>query len=155
MKHKKLCFDYALYYINRYPKTQYELTLQLRKKWYADHEIDDTIQQLIGLNYVNDVEYTRLYISSEVAKKWKPLFKVVGMLRNKWIDKELIEDVLAVDEWELREECVVWMKKKIDKEMTNMKWRGVDGVAIIKKLQWRGYRFDLIKQVIHERRQKV
>jgi SOS response regulatory protein OraA/RecX len=65
----KPCFDYALHYINRYPKTDYELRLQLRKKGYYQEEIDEALEQLYRLNYVNDEEFTRLYLNSECANK--------------------------------------------------------------------------------------
>lgn len=143
----KPCFDYALYYINRFPKTEYELRLQLRKKWYFENEIDETLEQIKKLNYVNDREFTRLYFGSECERKWKPVFKVKGKLLHKWVDKELVLEI----EQELQEEIIAWQKKKINKEIENFKSRWLDGIDIIHKLQWRGYSFDLIKETIEER----
>jgi regulatory protein len=143
----KPCFDYALHYINRFPKTEYELRLQLRKKWYYEDEIDTTLDMIKELNYVNDREFTRLYFGSECERKWKPLFKVKGKLMHKGVEKDLIEEV----EEELREEITAWQKKKINKEMEILKWKWFDGIEIIQKLQGRGYHFELIKETIEER----
>ncbi len=79
----KPCLDYALHYINRFPKTEFELRLQLRKKGYYEEEIDETMQQLFVLNYVNDYEYTKLYLNSECIRKGKPLYAVKGKLLQK------------------------------------------------------------------------
>jgi len=143
----KPCFDYALHYINRYPKTEFELRLQLRKKWYFEDNIDETIQQLEKLNYVNDREFTRLYFWSECERKWKPVFVVKGKLLQKWVDKEL---VLEIEE-ELEEEIIKGQKIKIAKEIDVLKNKWLDGVQIIQKLQGRGYAFGLIKEVVEER----
>lgn len=143
----KPCFDYALHYINRFPKTEYELRLQLRKKWYFDEEIEEVMQQLFELNYVNDAEYARLYLSSEVERKGKPLFKIRWKLLQKWVEKWLLDDVIAEHE----EDLIEWMKAKISSEIDLLKNRWLDGVSIIQKLQWRWYSFRLIKEVIEER----
>ena len=37
----KSCLDYTLHYINRFPKTEFELRLQLRKKGYTEADIDE------------------------------------------------------------------------------------------------------------------
>ncbi len=144
----KPCFDYALYYINRFPKTESELCLQLRKKWYFQKEIDETITQLKQLNYVNDVEFTRLYFWSECTRKGKPVFRVKGKLMHKWVDKDLIQEI----ELELEDDIIEGQKTKIAKEIRNMKSKWLDGIEIIHKLQGRWYSFDLIKETIEDRR---
>jgi len=143
----KPCLDYALHYINRFPKTEFELRLQLRKKWYMEEEIDETMEQMFRLNYVNDLEYTRLYLNSECSRKGKPIYAVKGKLLQKWVDKELISQVID----ELEPELIAWQITKINKEMDKFKQKWVDGVKIIQKLQGRGYTFDLIKDAIEER----
>lgn len=143
----KPCFDYALHYINRYPKTEFELRLQLRKKGYTEDDIDEAMQQLFMLNYVNDYEYTKLYLTSECIRKGKPIYAVKGKLLQKWVDKELLIEVVE----ELEPELIEWQMAKIDSEMNKLKDRWVDGVKIIQKLQARGYSFEMIKEVIEGR----
>jgi len=77
------CFDYAVHYISRYPKTEFELRLQLRKKKYGEDEIDSSIQILKDKNYVNDYQYAKLYVNSEVGRKGKPLGPILMKLKSK------------------------------------------------------------------------
>jgi len=135
------------HYVSRFPKTEFELRLQLRKKWYFEKDIDETIDDLKKLNYVNDTEYVRMYLYSECERKGKPLFKVKGKLMQKGADKDLIEEMVAEAEEDIKE----GQKNKINKEIDTMKNRGIDGVDIIHKLQGRGYEFRLIKETIEER----
>jgi len=99
------------------------------------------------LNYVNDREYTRLYLSSECERKGKPLFKVKGKLMSKGVEKDLIIEV----EQEMEEEIKEGQMRKIDKEIDLLKGKWLDGIEIIQKLQGRGYGFELIKEVIENR----
>lgn len=143
----KPCFDYAYHYISKFPKTVYELTIQLRKKWYPQEEIDEAITKLSKDKYVDDRQYCELYYSSEVVRKWKPLYGIQYKLKQKWVDKYLVKEVAEEMEEELKE----WQKMKLHKEIEHMKQKWIDGVVIIQKLQGRGYHFRLIKEVIHER----
>ena len=143
----KPCIDYTLHYISRFPKTEYELRLQLRKKWYYEVDIDEAIEQMKKLNYVNDREFTRLYFSSECERKGKPVFKVKGKLMHKGIQKDLIKEI----EQEMEEDIKEGQMKKINKEIDILKGKWFDGIEIIQKLQWRGYHFDLLKETIEGR----
>ena len=143
----KPCLDYALHYVSRFPKSEFELRVQLRKKWYTEKENDEAIEQLKKLNYVNDLEYVRLYFSSECERKGKPEYRVVSKLRQKWLDKELTSEIASEMEEEIKEGQI----KKIDKEIDVLKKKWIDGIEIIQKLQGRGYSFDLIKETIENR----
>jgi len=48
-----------------------------------EDEIDETMEQMFGLNYVNDLEYARLYLNSECIRKGKPIYAVKGKLLQK------------------------------------------------------------------------
>lgn len=63
------CQDYALHYINRYPKTEEELRVKLLTKHYDEDEIDNTIRWLKKMNRVNDEQFAKLYFQSESVKK--------------------------------------------------------------------------------------
>ena len=142
----KPCYEYAYHYISRYPKTVYELTIQLRKKWYTQEEIEWAIAKLAQDKYVDDRQYCELYFNSEVVRKWKPVYHIMSKLKQKWVDKYLVKEVAE----EMEEEMKEGQKFKLRKEMNLMKWRGIDGVVIIQKLQGRWYSFRLIKEVIED-----
>lgn len=63
------CRDYALKYIHRYPKTEEELRVKLLTKRYSEDEIDETMQWLKKMKWVDDEQFARLYFQSESVKK--------------------------------------------------------------------------------------
>ena len=78
------CFDYALKYIYRYPKTEKELKIQLYTKWYNTKDIDRAIDELKKKNYVNDEMFAESYIRSEVVNKGKPAIRIIQKLQQKF-----------------------------------------------------------------------
>jgi SOS response regulatory protein OraA/RecX len=77
------CFDYALKYIYRYPKTEKELRIQLYTKGHSTKDIDWTIEELKKKNYVNDMMFAESYIRSEVVNKGKPAIRIIQKLYQK------------------------------------------------------------------------
>jgi regulatory protein len=141
------CLEYALYYTNRYPKTSYELRLQLRKKKYSEEQIDSTIHILQEKNYINDYQFTKLYLSSELVKKGKPLYAVRTKLRQKWIEQKMLDEVTDL----LRDEIYEGIYQRIEKEMEKLKAKGMTWFDIIRKLQARWYHLRDIKIVIERK----
>lgn len=141
------CLDYALHYISRYPKTEFELRLQLRKKKYNEDQIDPTILFLKENKYIDDYQYTKLYINSEVGRKGKPLGPILMKLRGKGVHKEILEKV----KYELEEDIQGWTQAKIGREIDKYKGKGMNGFDIIQKLRSRGYRISDIKATIEAR----
>lgn len=141
------CLEYALYYINRYPKTAFELRLQLRKKKYTDDDIDAAMTVLEEKNYVNDYEFAKLYYSSEVARKWKPVYMVTQKLRQKWVSQDILDEL----QHHLRDDLQEGVYSKLDREMDKLKAKWHTWFDIIRKLQTRGYSLRDIKTVIARR----
>lgn len=83
MPAKTTCTEYALYYINRFPKTEKELRLQLLKKSYHESDIDQTLSWLKFKNYINDRNFAKLYIASELIKKGKAQILIKQKLLEK------------------------------------------------------------------------
>ena len=96
------CQDYALHYINRYPKTEQELRVKLLTKHYDEEDIDRTIAWLKKMSRVDDAQFARLYFQSEGVKKWKPSYVVKQKLLQKWVDKALIERTMKQMDAEIK-----------------------------------------------------
>ena len=77
------CLDYALKYINAYPKTEQELKTKLFTKKYNESDIDFTIDFLKKKGFLDDHQFARLYINSELIKKGK----VPELVRQKLLQK--------------------------------------------------------------------
>lgn len=148
------CFAYALKYLSRYPKTSYELTWQLKKKWFSPQAIDDAVHSLQEKKFLDDRLYAEMYLRSEVVRKWKPLFVIEQKLKQKWIEQNLLVDLMD----EMEEELTYGQKEKIRKLFGSIAWdadicsRPDDQqcTKFSKKMQSRGYRWDLVKEIVGE-----
>jgi len=141
------CFDYALKYIYRFPKTEKELRIQLYMKWYDTSDVDRTIAELKKKNYVNDEIFAESYIRSEVVNKGKPAIRIIQKLQQKWVPQEIVRDVLKKYESEMWEGTL----QKIKKEIAAYKKKDVDGFDIIQKLMRKWYKLADIKKVIENK----
>ncbi len=138
------CCQYALKYISRYPKTEKELKVKLQQKWYNSDEINYTMEYLKGKKFADDRVFVESYIRSELVNKWKPIIVVRNKLYQKWVDKNLINEVIK----EYQEDVVSGILQKIEKEIDAYKKRGVEWFDIIHKLMRKGHNLDDIKKVI-------
>lgn len=138
------CLDYAMNYIYRFPKTEKELKVQLLKKKYSEKEIEKTIAYLKSKKFVDDENFATLYIQSELVKKWKAEYLVKWKLLSKWIDKDLLEDVLE----RLQKDIKSWVLNKIKTEVEKLKLKWIDWIDIIKKLLAKWYKLDDIKKYV-------
>jgi len=141
---KTSCLDYATNYLYRYPKTHKEMITQLMKKWYNSEEIEDTMQALKSKHYIDDRQFAELYLNSEVVSKGKPLAVMRQKLIFKWVDKHLLDTVIAELETEIKE----WTMTRILKEVEKFRTKDLEPVVIIQKLLARGYKFEDIKHAL-------
>lgn len=136
--------DYSLRYIHLYPKTEQELRTKLYTKKYPEPEIDKTIDFLKSKGYINDVQFTKLYIQSEIVKKGKLPALVKSKLIHKWVDKDIIDEIMGSKE----EEMNAGVYERIRKEIEKYKKKWLDGYEIMLKISQKGYRISEIRKAI-------
>lgn len=107
------CLDYALKYINRFPKTEKELKIQLYLKGYPTSDVDRTINELKKKNYVNDEMFAESYIRSEVVNKGKPAIRIIQKLQQKGIPPDIIKQMLQKYETGMSEGVHAKIKREI------------------------------------------
>ena len=144
MSEKKNIIEYAIHYLSRYPKTEKEMRLQLLKKWYSEDEIDKAIKWLKREKYIDDDLRAQMYLSSEVVKKWKPLWMVIKKLYSKGVPSEIIDKLVS----EMEEDLQNWQIQKVTKEIDKLKQKWLDWFEIVKRLMGRGYKYDVLKKAI-------
>lgn len=150
MPQKKPCIDYAYYYLSRFPKTEKELRAKLYEKGYTDVEVESAMELLIRDGYVDDEQFARMYLESEVIKKGKPLWTIRGKLLQKGIDNRLLEWLIAEYEDDIADGTLTGILKEIDK----LKARGLDGFDIAQKLIRKGYKIQQIKKALAKREEE-
>ena len=140
----KSCYEYAIWVIGKYPKTEKELRIKMYQQGYDSETVFRTLEKLKQDNFVNDELFAESYINSEVIRKGRPLIVITQKLEMRGIDKAIITKVVR-EAWEDIED---WILQGIDKEIKQYKKKWVDGFDIIQKLMRKWYRLWDIKRVI-------
>lgn len=140
----KSCYEYAIWVIGKYPKTEKELRIKMYQQWYDSEIVTRTLEKLKQDNFVNDELFAESYINSEVIRKGRPLLVITQKLEMRGIDKSIISKVIH-DAWD---EIDNWVLQWIEKEIKQYKKKWVDGFDIIQKLMRKWYRLGDIKRVI-------
>ena len=140
----KSCYEYAIWVIGKYPKTEKELRIKMYQQGYDSETVSRTLEKLKQDNFVNDELFAESYINSEVIRKGRPLIVITQKLEMRGIDKAIITKVVH-EAWEDIED---WILQGIDKEIKQYKKKWVDGFDIIQKLMRKWYRLWVIKRVI-------
>lgn len=141
---KKDVIDYALNYIFKYPKTEKELLIQLRKKGYSEYNIKKAIDYLKEKNYLNDKEFIKSYIDLHVIRKWKPISYVKSRLAKKWVNMYYVKEII----WEYIDDINEWIWKKIKKDIEKYKEKNLNQLDILQKLIRKWYTLNQIKKVL-------
>ena len=140
----KSCYEYAIWVIGKYPKTEKELRIKMYQQWYDSEIVTRTLEKLKQDNFVNDELFAESYINSEVIRKGRPLLVITQKLEMRGIDKSIISKVVH-DAWD---DIDNWILQWIEKEIKQYKKKWVDGFDIIQKLMRKWYRLGDIKRVI-------
>ena len=140
----KSCYEYAIWVIGKYPKTEKELRIKMYQQWYDSEIVSRTLEKLKQDNFVNDELFAESYINSEVIRKGRPLIVITQKLEMRGIDKAIISKVVH-EAWD---DIESWTLQWIQKEINQYKKKWVDGFDIIQKLIRKWYRLWDIKRVI-------
>ena len=132
----KSCYEYAIWVIGKYPKTEKELRIKMYQQWYDSEIVSRTLEKLKQDNFVNDELFAESYINSEVIRKGRPLIVITQKLEMRGIDKAIISKVIH-EAWDDIEN---WTLQWIQKEINQYKKKWVDGFDIIQKLIRKWYR---------------
>ena len=143
----KSCYEYAIWVIGKYPKTEKELRIKMYQQGYDSETVWRTLEKLKKDNFVNDELFAESYINSEVIRKGRPLIVITQKLEMRGIEKDIISSVVH-NAWE---EIENWILQWIEKEINQYKKKGVDWFDIIQKLMRKWYRLWEIKKVIKSR----
>ncbi len=148
MNYEKL-LQYGLKIVSRKRYTEAEMRSKLelffkRKGMFGKESIEKVIRRLEELNYLNDEEYARAYLSDRVKFRPKGKFLLKMELSKKGVSKELVNktiDSLEIDEYEMAMDVLEkagkkWAKLPIveqrNKAYSHLAARGFGGDAIYK-----------------------
>ncbi|MBQ0041159.1 MAG: RecX family transcriptional regulator [Clostridiales bacterium] len=149
-KAKKTAMEVAASYLSNRMRTVEEMRKHLKEKEFSENEIEETINDLIGLKYLDDYAYAVRYYEYN-TEKHRGSFRAMRELEEKGVDKQTVkfalEDYLyenKIDEYELALEVA---RKE---EFTEVDDKLIAKVA--RKLESRGFKRDDIYRVLDEMR---
>lgn len=144
---KKSAMEVASAYLENRMRTVFEVRKKLAEKEFSDEEIDETVNELIGLRYLDDYEFAKRYYEYNVEKK-RGSMRAMRELEEKGVDKETIkfayEDFVyesKIDELEIAKSVAIVTLNggELDEKM-----RG----KIARKLETRGFSTGTIIKVL-------
>lgn len=143
------CKSSALRIIEKSYKTEKEVIEKLKGKGYGDNAINKSIEFLKEYNFINDLNYTKLFIKDKLNSMGSQ--KIKYTLLQKGISKELIEEQLSNSDKENEKDVAFNLaKKKVDllrkKENDNYKISG----KLYRYLISKGYEYDITNEVVKE-----
>ena len=147
-KVKKSAMEVASDYLANRMRTVAEVRKRLSEKEFDEAEIDEVINDLIGLRYLDDYDYAKRYYEHNAEKK-RGSFRAMRELEEKGVDKETIKFALEDFKYESKIDEYATAKSVaesvIDGAELDEKMRG----KIARKLENRGFNTDIIIKVIN------
>ncbi|MCP4761742.1 MAG: regulatory protein RecX [archaeon] len=143
MENKNKLIESALTLVMKYlsyrPRSVYEIKIYLKKKGFDQAISRQVIAILLEKKYLNDRDFTTLYIETMVRNKPKSKFAIGFELKKKGIDPLIIEPALE----QFDDQCLAM--KAVNPKIKI--WKNLDKEKFKKKLmyflQYRGFNYDV------------
>ena len=132
--------DQAYRYLSRRAHSCKELYDKLIIKEYSPSAINNIIDEFISNGYLNDTEFTKIFITEEIKLKKSGPLLIKNKLIKKGVNREIIDDLLSslYDENEQVENCSYLVLKKYKRISREQK------KAVINYLRNKGYYWEQI-----------
>jgi len=129
----------AIKYLSYRARTVYEMREYIKKKGVSEDIIKKIIEILLEQNYLNDKDFTTLFVESKARNKPKSKFAFQYELKKKGIDPSIIDIVL--EQYDDNDLALKAVRPKI------RMWQNLDDETFKKKmmnfLRYRGFNYDI------------
>ncbi len=88
-------FDASLHYLKYRPRSKVETSRRLEVKGFGKAAIETVLKRLEHYAYIDDFEFARFWVESRTRNRPRGLFALKYELREKGIEKHVIEKTLA------------------------------------------------------------
>jgi len=136
----------ALRYVSVRPRSVYELQTHLQRKSFEDDVINAVVEYLTGHGLLDDTAFANYWIDQRETFRPRSRFALGQELRQKGIDRKVIDAVLEdVDE-------LAAARRVVDKRAD--RWANLPEDAYLDKmagfLQRRGFSYEIIREVLQD-----
>ncbi len=129
----------AMKYLSYRPRSVYEIEEYIKKKGFDKNIVRKTIEILLERNYLNDKNFTKLYIETMTRNRPKSKFAIAFALKKKGVDLSIIEPVL--EQYDDQSLAIKAVEPKIKR------WQSFDKNKFKKKLMnflvYRGFNYEI------------
>lgn len=120
----------ALRFLGYRDRSVSEMRAYLAKKDFSVKVIEETIDYLVGLGYLDDVRFSMQYSRSRIESKGMGRYRLRYELVNKGVDEHIVDQTLddlfrEVDESQLARDCA---EKKLPA------WEGLPALTVKRRL---------------------
>ncbi len=138
-------YDQALNFISLRKRSRREVADYLKRKTYEAQTIDRTLLRLTELKFIDDSDFAQSWVRDRQQLKPRSKRVLEQELRQKGIDREIVEQVLAdlSDEEEL-----ATIRQLASKKLTQAKYQ--DQQKLINYLVGQGFTYSLVKRALTE-----
>ncbi|MBL7066793.1 MAG: RecX family transcriptional regulator [Candidatus Marinimicrobia bacterium] len=140
--------ELALRYLIRRMRSEYELTLYLRKKEITEKAVKRSISYCKERKYINDEEYASMLVRDMINLNCYGINKIRLQLRRRGLSSEIIKNVLEnqIHDSDQLKNAFELAKKK----MRTIKDQAKAREKIYRFLQQRGFNYSVINQVLKD-----
>lgn len=138
----------ALNLLSYRQRSEKEIFNSLKKKGNEEYYIEKAIEYCRNQNYLNDKSFAESFIKDKTNINKLGSQRIRYELISKGISKEIIEDVLQInneDEYEMAKDLALKKLKSYKGQDNNSIYRKLGGF-----LQRRGYTYDIVSKVLRE-----
>lgn len=143
----KKAYEIALKYLSYRDRTILEVRNYLIRKNLNDEIIESVIQKLIKNGLLDDIEYTKKFISYKSSNNNWGEYKIIYELRKRGIDESIIQDNIQNHSDVNYEKLCSLIKSKYKDEYAVDKYKAT--AKAIAFLQRKGHNYDLSKKIVN------
>ncbi|MBE7075913.1 MAG: hypothetical protein E7375_02440 [Clostridiales bacterium] len=142
---KKLSFDMAVSYLEKYTVSEKGLRDYLKKRGFLPKAIDSTIEKLKEYNFLNDEKFAKNYFDSFSSRMGKKA--IASKLLQKGVSKDIVDSLLEeVDEDSQFENALLLAKKFVKNRDFSLKTKQ----KCLAHLIYKGYDYSVAQQAINQ-----
>lgn len=141
--------DAGLRFLSSRPRSEQEIVSNLKRKSYDNNVISKVISRLKELNYVDDGEFSRMWI--EERKRFKPTGKrkLIQELKNKGVEAHIIDGALEESQWDDLQTAIHILRKRLKGKTINPNDRKDMG-KLYRHLIYKGIGYDTAYEAVNQ-----
>ncbi len=133
-------YDQAVKYLSLRIHTAFELRIKLKRKKFESGDIEDALQRLIELKYINDEDFARVFVQNLIKYKTFGYYGIKNKLRQRGIEDRVTNEILE-EELDIEAEMKIAIRavRKSSKK---------EKIKLMQMLARKGFRSQVISAVV-------